>query len=174
MSAYQELPLTVTPLTLHHNYRAVRSVVELRETEPDAVRFDVAPVGRPQDATLSFVVAAGLIGIELCEPERLVLDTRPDIERRLPPIAIAVRHGAAVEPIRLLGNDWGARLRGPVWVRQSGTPTDLVVAVGAEQPAAFCLDSCELSWSVKGRPRSLRFSVSCMGTQLILRPSCRD
>jgi hypothetical protein len=165
-----------TPLTLLYKYEVVRSGVELRELEPDAARFDVAAAARPQDAMLSVAIVPGMIRIELHEPERLVLDTRLDLERRLPPIVIAVRHDAHVEPIRLLGSDWGDRLQAPLWVRRSGTPTDLLVAIGAAMSASPPReqDYCELSWSVNSRPRSLRFAAAGARTQLILRPSRCD
>jgi hypothetical protein len=163
-------------LGLLHNHEFVSKAVELRELEPEPPRFDVAPAARPQDSMLSISINPGMIRIELHDPERLVFDTRLDLERRLPPIVVAVRHNAHVEPIRLLGADWGDRLCAPLWVRRSGTPTDLTVAIGAEMPGSFALgrDYCELSWSVDSRPRSLRFTVANSRTQLILRPSQRD
>jgi hypothetical protein len=168
--------LTATPLALYHDYEVVTAALELRELEPDPPRFDVAAAVRPQDSMLSVWIVSGMIRIELHEPEHIVLDTRLDLERRLPPIVIAVRHGAQVEPIRLLGADWGDRLCAPLWVRRSGTPTDLIVAIGAAMSATspLELDYCELSWSVDSRPRSLRFAAAGARTQLILRPSRRD
>ncbi|MFO7563614.1 MAG: hypothetical protein R6X02_13285 [Enhygromyxa sp.] len=161
-------------MSLWYKHERVDSIVDLIELEPEAPQFDVAPSGRPQDSMLTVTIAAGLIRIELHEPERLELNTRLEVERRLPPIVLAVRHGAWVEPIRLLG---GARVdgpRAPLWVRRSGTPTDLVVAIGAGSPTSFPLarDTCELSWSLGSRPRSLCFGVA--SDQLTLRPTRHD
>jgi hypothetical protein len=172
MSANQCALSTATPLDLLYNYEVVDSAVVGPELEPEQGRFDVAPRGRPQDAMLRFTAAGGLIQIELHEPEQLVLDTRLDVERRLPPIVIAVRRRGVVEPIRLLGRDWGERLRGPVWVRRFGPPREPSVTIGTQTRASFALDRgfCELTWNFDSRPRSLRLTVAWTNTQLILRP----
>jgi hypothetical protein len=164
------------PLGLWHNYELVDSIVHLVELEPESPQFDFAPIGRPQDSMLTITITPGMIRIELHEPERLVLNTRLDIERQLPPIVLAMRHGAISEPIRLLGGDRGTGPRAPLWVRRSGTPTDLVAAIGTGSPTSFPLarDYCELSWSVHSRPRSLRFAVAGASGQLILRPIRHD
>lgn len=176
MSAPHLLPLAARPLSLWHKHEVVDSLVDLVELERLQPQFDIAPIGRPQDSMLTVTITPGMIRIELHEPERLVLNTQLDVERQLPPIVLAVRHGAQVEPIRLLGGNPGNGPYTPLWVRRSGTPTDLVVAIGAGSSTSFPLarDYCELSWSVAARPRSLRFAVAGASGQLILRPSRHD
>lgn len=174
MNAQRFRPPTLTPLVLLHQREIVDSVVAIpeRNTEPD--RFDIAPIDRPHEAIASFELAARLLRLELHDVEQLTIDTCVEVERRLPPIVVTLRRGVDLEPIRLLGRDWGQRLSRPIWIRRHGPLQHPILTIGAAARGTWTLDEpdCRLSWTTASRYCSLRLSVDRLGAQLIVAAGC--